>query len=153
MGISGFAEKKKKPEINLEARKQTVETRIEQIRYGSINGVTFLGEEIDFWSEFLKRLIKTGNLIGVSRNGRMLGGFEVSFYEGSSIDGICGVIPEEDKTTTWFWGAEYKGFPLLGDFTDIFKRFDPGVIIENGKLRFTLSFEFREEEIQKRTVE
>jgi len=57
-----FAEEEK---YNLQLRQEAVQTRLEQIRLSpTVDSVTFLKEEIDFWAEMLRRIIKTGNLIG-----------------------------------------------------------------------------------------
>jgi len=80
----------------------------------------------------------------------MVGGFEVSFYEAKRFHGICGVIPRENDEVNWFLGLKILGVPLLGDFAQIFKRLDPAVVFVDGKAKFGIMFEFREEEVKKR---
>ena len=127
------------------------EERLKAIRNGDITAVEFLRDEIDFWGEFSRRLIETGNLVAVQYSkDKMLGGFEFSLYDTDSLNVIAGIIPIENDNAKWFIGVQYKGFPLLGDLHNIFERFDPGFVLVNGNVRFCISFVWRQEEVEER---
>jgi len=136
---------------DLDSQLLAKEIRLEGIRTGNITAVDFLRDEIDFWGEFGKRLVECGNAIGVQYpKNRMLLGYDVSLHETDSLKVIAGIIPVENENADLFFGLQYKGFPLLGDLSRMFKVLDPGFVVVDGKLRFCLSFEWRAEEIQKR---
>jgi len=150
--IAGFAlaDEDKKLNITNEMVKGATEVRLEAIRSGHIGTAQFLSDEIDFWGEFIKRLLKTGTLIGIQKGNKMLGGFEVSFWETENVEAIFGVIPTTGQSSKFFWGLELKGIPLASDFAKIFKRFDPGIVFLDGKTYFSVSFVWQEKELTKR---
>jgi len=146
-----FAEEEK---YNLQLRQEAVQTRLEQIRLSPrVDAPRFLGEELDFWSEFVKRVLKTGTLVAIQKQERFIAGFEVSFWESKNLEAICGVVPMTDESAKFFWGVELTGLPVISDFARTFKRFDPGIVFYDGKARFSVSFVWQEEEVKKRYAE
>ena len=153
LSIAGFAfaDEDKKLNITNEMIKGATEVRLEAIRSGHIGTAQFLSDEIDFWGEFTKRLIKTGNLIGIQESkDKMVAGFEVTLAEFNSIYIVGGIVPEDNTSSHWFIGLQYKGLPLFGDLSEIFSRFDPGIVFKEGQIRFAVSFCWKEEEVKKR---
>jgi len=139
---------------NLQLRQEAMQTRLEQIRLSPrVDTPRFLAEEVDFWTEFVKRVLKTGTLVGIQKQERMIAGFEVSFWESKNLEAICGVVPMTDESAKFFWGIELTGVPVVSDFARIFKRFDPGIVFYDGKARFSVSFVWQEEEVKKRYAE
>ena len=120
-----------------------------QIETGEITTPQFLGEELGFWGSFAQRLIGTGNVVEIMDGAIGRTGFQMTAYDVGSLNVIVGIVPE-DESAQWFYGVAWKGFPLLGDLLSIFKRFDPGIVNYGGNWCFSLSFEFRAEEIAKR---
>ena len=157
LSLGGFAladkDKYKKLDITDEMVKGATEVRLEAIRSGHIGTAQFLADEIDFWGEFTKRLIKTGNLIGIQESkDKMVAGFEVTLAEFNSIYIVGGIIPRDNNQSAWFAGVQFRGFPLASGLSQIFSRFDPGVVLYNGEVKFAVSFCWREEEVKKRIV-
>ena len=135
-GSMGFAQDKEaKPSLQV----ASLNVR-EAIRENPISVVDYFDMSIDFVTELMNRLLKTGKPVFLLRG---QAGLEITLYEQDNYNIIAGLTPNEK-----FVGVEVTSLPLSGDVERIFSKLHPIVVYEfddyNG-LGLGLAYEFREE--------
>lgn len=123
----------------------------EAIKNEPVNIGKYFDFTINFVSELISRLLKTGKLVYIVKPG--IGGFQVTLIEGLEFPvgkyileyNIVGGLTEENE----FLALEITNVPLTGDLYKIFKKVHPELFYvfdkQNGNyISFGLTYEFRD---------
>jgi len=147
-----FADEKKKidysklsvEDVNL-ASQQLQDNRIDLLKETPLNGPRTLREEVDFFGEFLKRMLKTANTVIVfDKLDKAYVGLEFNFLEKDKWDIVWGFYPDEEKITGFYFGVERKEVPLISSLGEVFKRLDvAGLYCPDKKIKVAISYEWR----------
>jgi len=123
----------------------------EAIKNEPVNIGKYFNFTVDFVSELISRLLKTGKLVYIVKPG--IGGFQVVLIEGLEFPvgkytikyNIAGGLTEENQ----FLAVEVTNMPLTGDLYKIFRKVHPELFYvfdkQNGNyFSFGLTYEFRD---------
>lgn len=128
--------------ISLAARAQSQpefgELKLTSVRQERVNLLTYTASGLDFVSEVIARLIKTGKPSVVFAE-ETKAALEVSFIEGmlgSNIDLVGGMTLKNDEPSNFIWGFQYTGLrekaEKSGGIWLIFSKLNPTVYNERG---------------------
>jgi len=115
----------------------------EAIRREDVNIAKYFDFSVDFVTELISRLLKTGKLVYIVTGN--MGGFQVSIYEDKiNHYNIVAGLTEENE----FIGVEITSLPLTGDLKRIFKKLHPEafyVFSEEGNfISLGITYEWRD---------
>lgn len=106
------------------------------VREEPVNLLSYTASGLDFVSEIIARLIKTGKPSVVFAE-ETKGALEVSFIEGilgSNIDLVGGMTLKNDEPSNFVWGFQYTGLHgKSGGIWDWFSKLNPAVYNEKGQ--------------------
>lgn len=127
LGLSGLA--------LAEGKVQFKELKLTSVRVERVDVLSYTASGLDFVSEVIARLIKTGKPSVVFAE-ETKGALEVSFIEGmlgSNIDLVGGMTLKNDEPSNFVWGFQYTGLRgKSGGIWDWFTKLNPTVYNERG---------------------
>jgi len=121
------------------------ELRLVYVREEPVNVPRYVEAQVDFWSEVVARLLKTGKPF-VAFNEAEAFGFEVTVVEGilwDKIDVVTGFTMKNEERGKFLVGVELKMGEGAGGIWEIFQRFRPAVYLAEGDICWGFSYEFR----------
>ena len=122
--------------------------RTEAIRQEPVNVIRYVNAQIDYLSEIIARLWRTGKpaiLFGYANGAEITLLEDFPRYRFNVVGGIAKTNKEDG--TKFFWGIEYELF-LTGETYKIFNRLRPAIYVCEGTIYAGMSFELRPEENQ-----
>lgn len=147
-------EEAKVPETGLKYLPETTDLNIlstnmaTAIRINPISLPAYVGTQVDFWGEVLKRFLKTAKPMVLFKDKTSLG-LEITIYEQPSFCVTWGKVYQieggEIGDQPSFIAIEAKDFPLLSDLSTIFKRIRPQIAYVDNRFWFGLAYELMEE--------
>lgn len=118
------------------------------IRVNPISLPSYIGTQVDFWAEVLKRFLKTAKPNVVFKDKTCVG-LEITIYEQPSFVVTWGKVYQieggEIGEQPSFIAIEAKDFPMLSDLSKIFKKIKPQVAYVDKRFWFGLAYELTEE--------
>ena len=142
LGFSGVALAEEKVEFK--------ELRLTYVREEPVNVLSYTQSGLDFLSEVVARLIKTGKPSVVFAE-EITGALEVTFVEeflGRNVDLMGGATFANEEPATFMWGLQYTGLKEKaesGGIWDIFSKLNPSVYNVKGNWYLGVAYEFRAE--------
>lgn len=123
------------------------ELKLTAVREERVNLLAYTASGLDFVSEVIARLIKTGKPAVVFAE-ETKAALEVSFIEGmlgSNVDLVGGMTLKNDEPSNFVWGFQYTGLRgKLGGVWDIFTKLNPTVYNERGCWYLGAAFTWRD---------
>ena len=139
LGLSGLA--------LAEERAEFKELKLTSVRAERVDVLTYTASGLDFISEVIARLLKTGKPSVVLAE-ETKGALEVSFIEGmlgSNVDLVGGMTLKNDEPSNFVWGVQYTGLRgKSGGIWEIFSKFNPTVYNERGQWWLGAAFTWKE---------
>lgn len=118
------------------------------IKINPISMPQYVGTQVDFWFEVMKRFAKTAKPMVAFKN-KVYAGLEITIYEQPSWSVTWGKVYQVEDGDIGdqpsFIAIEARDFPLLSDTAEIFKRLRPQIIYVDNRFWFGLSYELTEE--------
>ena len=123
------------------------ELRLISVQTERVNLLAYTASGLDFVSEVIARLIKTGKPAVVFAE-ETKGALEVSFIEGmlgSNVDLVGGMTLKNDDPSNFVWGFQYTGLRgRSGGIWDWFTKLNPTVYNERGHWWTGFAFTWKE---------
>ena len=123
------------------------ELKLTSVRQERVDVAAYTASGLDFVSEVIARLLKTGKPSVVFAE-ETKGALEVSFIEGilgSNVDLVGGMTLKNDEPSNFVWGFQYTGLRgKSGGIWDIFSKLNPTVYNEQGNWWVGFAFTWRE---------
>ncbi|MBA7492532.1 hypothetical protein ES702_03082 [subsurface metagenome] len=123
------------------------ELKLASVRQERVDVLAYTASGLDFVSEVIARLIKTGKPAVLFAE-ETKGALEVSFIEGmlgSNIDLVGGMTLKNDEPSNFVWGFQYTGLRGKSDgIWDIFSKLNPTVYNERGHWWLGAAFTWKE---------
>lgn len=124
------------------------ELRLRAVREESVNVLVYGQSGLDFVSEVIARLIKTGKPSVVFAE-EITGGLEVTFVQeflGRNVALMGGATFANEEPASFLWGLQYTGLrKKSGGMWDIFSKLNPSVYNVRGDWYLGVAYEFRAE--------
>jgi len=118
----------------------------EAIRSEPVNAVRTTMTFIDWGAVLLEKILSTGNAyLEFDSINQAWPGVEVTIWDvaDTPLEFTVGWTKFDDNGH-WTFGVKLDQFPLFGQWSDIFKKFQPGLCVVNGQYKLTLRYEFRD---------
>ena len=117
----------------------------EAVRENPVNIATYIDSQIDYWTEILARLLKTGKPMlmfdeGTERVGLSATAIENVFMDKANL--VIGWTLMNEEPAQFFYGVEVN-VELSGVLGEIFSRFKPAVYVVGGEFLWGFGFELR----------
>lgn len=123
------------------------ELKLVSVRQERVDVLAYTASGLDFVSEVIARLIKTGKPSVVFAE-ETKGALEVSFVEGmlgSNIDLVGGMTLKNDEPSDFIWGFQYTGLRgKSGGIWDWFSKLNPTAYNERGHWWFGGAYTWKE---------
>lgn len=124
------------------------ELKLASVRGEQVNVLAYSASGLDFISEVVARLIKTGKPAVLFAE-ETKGALEVSFIEamlGSNIDLVGGMTLKNEEPSNFVWGFQYTGLRgKSGGIWEIFSKLNPTVYNERGHWWLGVAFTWKEQ--------
>ena len=123
------------------------ELELTSVRQERVNLLTYTASGLDFISEVIARLLKTGKPSVVFAE-ETKGAIEVTFVEGllgSNVDLVGGMTLKNDEPSNFVWGLQYTGLRgKSGGIWEWFSKLNPTVYNERGHWWLGAAFTWKE---------
>lgn len=124
------------------------ELRVSAVREEPVNVLSYTSSGLDFVSEVIARLIKTGKPSVVFAE-EITGALEVTFVEeflGRHIALMGGATFTNEEPASFLWGFQYTGLrEKSGGIWEMFSKLNPSVYNVRGDWYLGVAYEFRAE--------
>lgn len=124
------------------------ELRLTYVREEPVNVLSYTQSGLDFLSEVVARLIKTGKPSVVFAE-EITGALEVTFVErflGRNVDLMGGATFANEEPAAFLWGLQYTGLrEKSGGIWEVFSKLNPSVYNVRGNWYLGVAYEFRAE--------
>jgi len=125
------------------------ELKLTSVRQERVNLLAYTASGLDFVSEVIARLIKTGKP-SVLFAEEAKAALEVTFVEqilGANVDLVGGMTLKNEEPSNFIWGLQYTGLRgKSGGIWDIFSKLNPTVYNERGHWWLGAAFTWKEEQ-------
>jgi len=137
LGLSGLAL----------AQTEFKELRLTSVREEPVNLLSYTASGLDFVSEIVARLMKSGKPAVVFAE-QLEAALEVTFVEkllGKNVDLVGGMTLKNEEPSNFVWGIQYTGFRAKsGGIWDIFSKLEPTLYNERGQWFLGLAYAWRD---------
>jgi len=121
------------------------ELGLTSVRVEPVDVPRYVGAQVDFWSEVVAKLLKTGKPFAVF--GEEAFGLEVTAKQGliwDKLDWVVGFTFVNEERGKFVTGLQYTGLTEFeGGIWEIFKRCEPTLYLIEGNWYFGIGYEFR----------
>jgi len=123
------------------------ELKLTSVREQPVNLLSYTASGLDFVSEVIARLIKSGKPAVVFGE-YPKAALEVTFVEGllgSNLDLVGGMTLQNDEPSNFVWGFQYTGLRgKSGGLWDIFSKLEPTLYNEKGEWFVGVAYAWRD---------
>lgn len=134
--------------VRAEEKPEFKELRLTSVRQERVNLLAYTESGLDFVSEIIARLIKTGKP-SVLFAEETKAALEVSLVEkflGENVDLIGGMTLKNEAPSNFIWGLQYTGLRAkTGGIWEILSKLNPTIYNERGRWWLGAAYVWREE--------